>query len=192
MHARQYAYITCRLVSAGTYYQQHSGRRDYREEGGAAAVLADKVIRSFTETPLMQRLLSGSAWTDALVYLFCALALMLCIYLVGVVTTHLQGRLMLSVSQRAIEHLRSDLFCAMDRLPVRFFDTHPTGEIMSRYTNDVDNIDTMLQKLAHLDDLRLYHFNRNLCFHDNDELAAHHYHRLLRTDIYEARLDNRR
>ena len=115
------------------------------EKSGAAAVLADKVIRSFTETPLMQRLLSGSAWTDALVYLFCALALMLCIYLVGVVTTYLQGRLMLSVSQRAIEHLRSDLFCAMDRLPVRFFDTHPTGEIMSRYTNDVDNIDTMLQ-----------------------------------------------
>ncbi len=115
------------------------------EKSGAAAVLADKVIRSFTETPLMQRLLSGSAWTDALVYLFCALALMLCIYLVGVVTTYLQGRLMLSVSQRAIERLRSDLFCAMDRLPVRFFDTHPTGEIMSRYTNDVDNIDTMLQ-----------------------------------------------
>ncbi len=57
------------------------------EKSGAAAVLADKVIRSFTETPLMQRLLSGSAWTDALVYLFCALALMLCIYLVGVVTT---------------------------------------------------------------------------------------------------------
>lgn len=115
------------------------------EKSGAAAVLADKVIRSFTETTLMQRLLSGPAWTDALVYLFCALALMLCIYLVGIVTTYLQGRLMLSVSQRAIEHLRSDLFCAMDRLPVRFFDAHPTGEIMSRYTNDVDNIDTMLQ-----------------------------------------------
>lgn len=115
------------------------------EKSGAAAVAADKVIRSLTGSSLMQRLLSGPAWTDALVYLFCALAIMLAVYLVGASTTYIQGRLMLSVSQGAIEHLRSDLFCSMDRLPVRFFDSHPTGEVMSRYTNDVDNIDTMLQ-----------------------------------------------
>ncbi len=66
------------------------------------------------------------------------------IYAVGIVSTYLQGRLMLSVSQNAVEKLRNDLFKRLQRLPVRYFDAHPTGELMSRFTNDVDAIDTMI------------------------------------------------
>ena len=51
---------------------------------------------------------------------------------------------MLSVSQNSIKTIRDDLFRALQKLPVRYFDSHPTGEIMSRFTNDVDNIDVML------------------------------------------------
>lgn len=111
---------------------------------GVAAVVADKAIRALSETPIFRILLSGPSWSDALVYLLTALALMLCIYLVGVVCTYLQSRLMLSVSQGATEKIRNDLFSALSRLPIRYFDSHPAGEIMSRFTNDVDNIDTML------------------------------------------------
>lgn len=66
------------------------------------------------------------------------------IYLVGIVTNYFQAKLMLGVSQNATEQIRNDLFNSIQKLPVRFFDNQTTGEIMSRFTNDVDNIDMML------------------------------------------------
>ncbi len=66
------------------------------------------------------------------------------IYAVGIVSVFLQARLMLKVSQSAVEKLRNDLFQKMQTLPVRYFDAHPTGELMSRFTNDIDNIDMMI------------------------------------------------
>ncbi len=72
------------------------------------------------------------------------LIILACIYAVGVVSTYFQGRLMITVSQNAVEKLRNDLFKKLQRLPVRYFDSHPTGELMSRFTNDVDAIDTMI------------------------------------------------
>ncbi len=79
--------------------------------------------------------------------LSCLLIILLvlaCIYAVGVVSTYLQGRLMLRVSQNAVEKLRNDLFNKMQRLPVGYFDRTTTGELMSRYTNDIDTIDMMI------------------------------------------------
>lgn len=73
-----------------------------------------------------------------------ALVLLAAIYITGVISTYLQNRIMLSVSQSAIEAIRNDLFNKVQSLPVRFYDTENTGEIMSRFTNDVDNIGTML------------------------------------------------
>lgn len=66
------------------------------------------------------------------------------IYLVGIVCSYVQSRLMIAVSQNAIEKLRNDLFTKLQGLPVRYFDSHATGELMSRFTNDIDNIDTMI------------------------------------------------
>lgn len=73
-----------------------------------------------------------------------ALILLGLIYLVSAVATYLQNRLMLFVSQGAVERIRNELFGRMQQLPVRYFDANTTGEVMSRFTNDVDNIDTML------------------------------------------------
>ena len=73
-----------------------------------------------------------------------ALLTLLGVYLVGVVSTYLQHRLMLHVSQNAIQNIRSDLFQKVQALPVRFYDTEKNGDIMSRFTNDVDNIGVML------------------------------------------------
>ena len=66
------------------------------------------------------------------------------IYAVGIISTYVQARLMLTVSQNAVERLRNDLFCRLQRLPVRYFDNHSTGELMSRFTNDIDAIDMMI------------------------------------------------
>ena len=77
-------------------------------------------------------------------YISTAMIILGAVYLVGVATTYVQSRLMLSVSQGIIERIRNALFEKLQRLPVRYFDGHPTGEIMSRFTNDIDNIDVMI------------------------------------------------
>ena len=69
-----------------------------------------------------------------------ALIVMLAVYLLGVMAAYLQNRIMLVLSQKALVRLRSDLFVHMEKLPLRFFDTHTKGDLMSRYTNDVDVI----------------------------------------------------
>lgn len=104
----------------------------------AAERVADRVVSA-----LIGRLPFGGLG-EVMQYILTALLLLSCIYLVGILTTYLQSRLMLSISQGVIEHIRNDLFSKLQALPVRFFDGHPTGEVMSRFTNDIDNIDVML------------------------------------------------
>ena len=82
--------------------------------------------------------------SERMLNLITALTTLGAVYLVSVVCTYLQARLMLGISQGAIERIRNDLFAKMQTLPVRFFDTENNGEVMSRFTNDVDNIGMML------------------------------------------------
>jgi ATP-binding cassette subfamily B multidrug efflux pump len=81
---------------------------------------------------------------------FAGLALALvglgCIYLVGVVAAYLQARLTIRLAQRTTNVIRGELFDKMQSLPLRFFDAHTHGELMSRYTNDVDNVQLMLEQ----------------------------------------------
>ena len=109
----------------------------------ATAVFADKIIKAFVNTPLISSLMGGKA-AAITVYVFTALCILGLVYLISVVGSYVQSRLMLSVSQNSIKNIRDELFTKLQRLPVRYFDSHPTGEIMSRFTNDVDNIDVML------------------------------------------------
>ena len=76
--------------------------------------------------------------------LMLGVLLMLCVYMIGVATTYLQQRIMIGVSQRALKGIRKELFDHIQTLPVRYFDTNATGDIMSRFTNDVDVIGEML------------------------------------------------
>lgn len=69
---------------------------------------------------------------------------MLSIYMIAVLAQFLQQRIMITVSQNAIQKLRNDLFDRLQRLPVRFYDTNNHGDVMSRFTNDVDAIGEML------------------------------------------------
>ncbi|MBO4770002.1 MAG: ABC transporter ATP-binding protein [Clostridia bacterium] len=77
-------------------------------------------------------------------YITSAVILLAFVYLIGIIATYVQGRLLITISQGVTEKIRNDLFRKLQRLPVRFFDSHPTGEVMSRFTNDVDSIDTVL------------------------------------------------
>ena len=66
------------------------------------------------------------------------------IYLIGALSTYFYQRVMLSISTRTLFRIRTDMFAKMEHLPIRFFDTHAHGDLMSRYTNDTDTIREML------------------------------------------------
>ncbi|MDO5549578.1 MAG: ABC transporter ATP-binding protein [Lachnospiraceae bacterium] len=72
------------------------------------------------------------------------LTLMAVIYLAGVLANYFQAKIMLTVAQNALQRLRNDLFTKLQTLPVRYYDTNSNGDIMSRFTNDVDTIGNML------------------------------------------------
>ncbi len=100
-----------------------------------------------TADKLINKFMSGISFINIspiLKYVLSAIIILGIIYVVGVISSYLQSRIMLSISQNTIEKIRNDLFSKLQKLPIRFFDNTPTGEIMSRFTNDIDNIDTML------------------------------------------------
>ena len=66
------------------------------------------------------------------------------IYLVGALCTYLSARMMLSVSTWTLYKIRVDMFSHMEKLPIRYFDTHTHGDLMSRYTNDIDTLRELL------------------------------------------------
>lgn len=67
-------------------------------------------------------------------------------YLIGVVFAYLYNRLMIYVTQGTLRDLRNDMFAKMESLPIKYFDTHPHGDIMSVYTNDIDTLRQMISQ----------------------------------------------
>ena len=112
-------------------------------EPSAIADFADGIIEAFVSLPFISSLM-GTAAKAITVYVFGALIILGVVYGISAFGSYLQSRIMVSVSQNSIKAIRDDLFTKLQTLPVRYFDSHPTGEIMSRFTNDVDNIDVML------------------------------------------------
>ena len=78
--------------------------------------------------------------------LFHKLVQLACIMAVGVITAFLYNRIMVNVSQGTMRQLRDDLFHKMESLPIKYFDTHAHGDIMSVYTNDIDTLRQLLSQ----------------------------------------------
>ena len=66
------------------------------------------------------------------------------VYLLGIVSAFLSSFLMAQVGQGMQKKIRDDMFCHMQKLPIRYFDTHPAGDVMSRYTSDIDTLRQMI------------------------------------------------
>ncbi len=105
--------------------------------GGTIANLAG----SYMLRPIINGL---TAENGSVSNLFKGIAVMACIYLIGVAAQYLQQRIMIGISQNAILKLRNDLFGKIQKLPVRYYDTNNHGDVMSRFTNDVDAVGEML------------------------------------------------
>ena len=74
------------------------------------------------------------------------LCLMACVYVIGMVSSFLYNFLMVKVGQGTQKSIRDAMFTHMQRLPIRYFDTHPVGDTMSRYTNDIDTLRQMISQ----------------------------------------------
>ena len=94
--------------------------------------------------PIIDNLSDDAVSTAAKIQdLLLGLGLMAVIYLVGVAASFIQSRTMIRVSQNTLKRIRDDLFGKLQKLSVRYYDTNSAGDIMSRFTNDVDNIGQM-------------------------------------------------
>ena len=110
------------------------------------AVAPNAEIKMSAMERAADRMITSVVGADAgaMTYIVAAAAILGIIYLMAVVLIYLQERLMVETTQKIVENIRNGLFEKLQYLPVRYFDSKPTGEIMSRFTNDVDNIDMML------------------------------------------------
>ncbi len=68
------------------------------------------------------------------------------VYLLGLICNFLWTRTMAKVTQGTLDHMRNEMFAKMQTLPIKYFDTHPHGDIMSHYTNDVDTLRQLISQ----------------------------------------------
>ena len=106
-------------------------------------------VASLTSSYMLRPVLNllteeGKTPSERMTALAIGIALMALVYAISIFSQWLQQRLMLAVSQRSLKRMRSDLYRKIQTLPVRYFDTHRSGDIMSRFTNDVDTVGEML------------------------------------------------
>ena len=73
-----------------------------------------------------------------------ALGVMVCVYVVGMISGYFYNRLMVTVAQGVLKDVRDEMFAHMQTLPIRYFDTHSHGEVMSHFTNDTDTLRQMI------------------------------------------------
>ena len=90
--------------------------------------------------PIINSLVSQGVLSEKLAYLLRACILLFFIRLLGCVCSYVQSALMAVLAQKAAHRLRGDLFNALESKPLKYFDAHTHGELMSRFTNDADNV----------------------------------------------------
>ena len=111
----------------------------------ALTFTAASLTSSYMLRPVLNLLTEeGKTPNERMTSLAFGIALMAVVYAVSIFSQWLQQRLMLAVSQRSLKRMRSDLYRKIQTLPIKYFDNHRAGDIMSRFTNDVDTVGEML------------------------------------------------
>jgi len=100
---------------------------------------------SYILRPIINNLVAADRTVEEKINnLAIGILIMISIYIVGVICSYLQQRIMIGVSQNALIKIREDLFRKVQKLPLKYHDTHTHGDIMSRFTNDLDSVGEML------------------------------------------------
>ena len=108
-----------------------------------AAVAGNLFIKNLIDDYIMPFLSENSPSFAPLIW---ALLIMAGIYYIGTFATFLYARLMVNVTQGTLKRIRDDMFTHMECLPIKYFDTHAHGDIMSCYTNDTDTLRQMISQ----------------------------------------------
>lgn len=117
--------IVCILINAGA---------------GVASSLFLKVLIDDHIKPLLG--MESPVFTGLLM----ALGMMGVIYLLGILSNLMFNRTMVTISQGVLKNIRNEMFSKMQKLPIKYFDTHTYGDVMSRYTNDTDTLRQMISQ----------------------------------------------
>ena len=107
-----------------------------------ASVMSNASLETLIEDLIKPMLVPGAKADFGPLIRF--LIFMGCIYLAGMVATFLANFLMVPVGQGIQRRIRNTMFTHMQRLPIRYFDTHQVGDVMSRYTSDIDTLRQMI------------------------------------------------
>jgi len=111
--------------------------------GSITGVLGSLFIQRLIDDYIAPMLLQSSpVYTE----LLKALCVMGCIYLVGIISTTIYNRVMVSISQGILKRVRDDMFAHMQKLPLKYFDSRTHGDVMSHYTNDTDTLRQMISQ----------------------------------------------
>lgn len=108
-----------------------------------ANVISSLFIQRLIDDYISPLLLEANPVFDAL---FRAIVQMACIYVIGILASLIYNRTMAVISQGILKKIRDDMFAHMQTLPIRYFDTHTHGDVMSHYTNDTDALRQMLSQ----------------------------------------------
>ncbi len=108
-----------------------------------AGVNGSMFLRALVDDYITPMLKSGSSDFTPLFHALVTLAL---IYLSGIIATYLYNVLMVGVAQGVLKKIRDEMFNHMQTLPIRYFDTHAHGDVMSYYTNDADTLRQMISQ----------------------------------------------
>lgn len=106
-------------------------------------VMSSLFIQRLIDDYISPLLLEANPVFDAL---FRAIVQMACIYVIGILASLIYNRTMAVISQGILKKIRDDMFAHMQTLPIRYFDTHTHGDVMSHYTNDTDALRQMLSQ----------------------------------------------
>ena len=101
-----------------------------------------KNILDVIETSLKNQ----STWEEALPQILPLIGVLIGLYLISIILTVLQSQLMAYITQGFLSKMRCKMFDGMQTLPIRYFDTHKHGDIMSHYTNDIDTLRQLISQ----------------------------------------------
>lgn len=116
----------------------------------AASVSSSLFLKTLIDDYITPMLLTSGTEYDGFAALLGAIAKMGVLFALGIAATYIYNRVMVTVSQGTLKTIRDDMFSHMQTLPVKYFDTHTHGDIMSFYTNDTDTLRQMIsQSIPH-------------------------------------------
>ena len=110
--------------------------------------LVTSVATNIGGTYMLRGIINNFIWSGCTDFAGLGLAILklVAIYLLGCVAIYCQSAIMIRLAQKGTNRLRKELFDKLQQLPLSYFDRHPHGELMSRFTNDADNVQMALEQ----------------------------------------------